>query len=55
MLIDSGATKSFISQDFSSKFNYETQVLKEDLTIEISNQNRVTVNEVLSLTVKLIS
>ena len=46
VLIDSGATKSFISQEFAHRLNCETQVLPEALTIEIANQDRVTVNRV---------
>lgn len=45
-LIDSGATKSFISQEFANKFNCETQPLEEALTIVIANQDRVVVTQV---------
>ena len=36
VLIDSGATKSFISQEFAHILNCETQVLLEVLTIKIA-------------------
>ena len=46
VLIDSGTTKSFISQEFAHRLNYETQVLPDALTIEIANQDRVPINRV---------
>ena len=46
VLIDSGATKSFISQEFAHRLNCETQPLVEALTIEIANQDRVTVSQI---------
>ena len=44
VLIDSRATKSFISQEFAHRLNWETQVLLEALTMKIANQDRVIVN-----------
>ncbi|KAL8146288.1 hypothetical protein AgCh_004148 [Apium graveolens] len=46
MLIDSGATRSFISQDFVSKLNCPDEYLNEIMTVELANQERVTVNQV---------
>lgn len=46
VLIDSGATKSFISGEFASKLNYEIQLLIKALTIEIAKHDRLPVNQV---------
>ncbi|XP_074323528.1 uncharacterized protein LOC141660444 [Apium graveolens] len=46
VLIDSGATRSFISRSFVDKLNYETQLLPEPLSIILANQDGVYVNHV---------
>ncbi|KAL8110098.1 hypothetical protein AgCh_025994 [Apium graveolens] len=46
VLIDSGATRSFVSQDFISKLNYPVEYLNEIMTVELANQERVSVNQV---------
>ena len=46
VLIDSGATKSFISNDFAVKLQCGSELLKEALSIEIANQDKVIVNQV---------
>ncbi|KAL8108572.1 hypothetical protein AgCh_024881 [Apium graveolens] len=46
VLIDSGATRSFISQDFVSKLNCPFEYLNEIMTVELVNQERVSVNKV---------
>ncbi|KAL8108735.1 hypothetical protein AgCh_024996 [Apium graveolens] len=46
VLIDSGATRSFISQDFVSKLNYSVEYLNEIMTVKLANQERTSVNQV---------
>ncbi|KAL8105647.1 hypothetical protein AgCh_029446 [Apium graveolens] len=46
VLIDSGATRSFVSQDFVSKLNHPVEYLNEIMTVELANQERVSVNQV---------
>ncbi|XP_063938038.1 uncharacterized protein LOC135147914 [Daucus carota subsp. sativus] len=46
VLIDSGATKSFISLDFLPKSHFEVRSLDQVLTIELANQDRVPVSKV---------
>ncbi|KAL8121526.1 hypothetical protein AgCh_018308 [Apium graveolens] len=46
VLIDLGATRSFVSQDFVSKLNCPVKYLNEIMTVELANQERVTVNQV---------
>ncbi|KAL8117783.1 hypothetical protein AgCh_015616 [Apium graveolens] len=46
VLIDSGATRSFVSQDFVSKLNCPVDCLNEIMTVELANQERVAVNQV---------
>ena len=46
ILFDSGATKSFISEDFMKSLNCETQLLDKSLMIELANQDKVPVHEV---------
>ena len=46
VLIDSGATKSFISNDFAVKLQCGIEFLKEALSIEIANHDRVVVNQI---------
>ena len=46
VLIDSVATRSFISREFVHKLHCETQLLNEALNIEITNQDRVPDNQV---------
>ena len=46
VLIDSGATKSFISENFAYKLNCERKPLVDALVIELANQERVAVKQV---------
>ncbi|KAL8133895.1 hypothetical protein AgCh_009092 [Apium graveolens] len=46
VLFDSGATKSFISQDFSRKLKINTIPLCEVLRVEIANKEIIPVNQV---------
>ncbi|KAL8125506.1 hypothetical protein AgCh_012974 [Apium graveolens] len=46
VLVDSGATRSFVSQDFVSKLNCPVECLNEIMTVELANRERVTVNQV---------
>ncbi|XP_074374278.1 uncharacterized protein LOC141714672 [Apium graveolens] len=46
VLIDSGATRSFISKSFVDKLNFETQLMQEPLSIILANQDRVYVNHI---------
>ncbi|KAL8088870.1 hypothetical protein AgCh_038582 [Apium graveolens] len=46
VLIDSGATRSFISQDFVSKLYCPVEYLNEIMTVELANQERISVNQV---------
>ena len=46
VLIDSGATRSFISRSFVDKLNCETRLLHEPLSIILANQDRVSVNHI---------
>ena len=41
ILFDSGATKSFISEDFLKNLNCEIQPLDKPLMIELANQDKV--------------
>ena len=45
ILFDSGATKSFISEEFLKRLNYKLQPLDKPLTIELSNQDKVPVHK----------
>ncbi|XP_074336685.1 uncharacterized protein LOC141673855 [Apium graveolens] len=46
VLIDSGATRSFISTDFVDKLHYELEPLDKALMIELANKNQVAVDQV---------
>ena len=46
VLIDSGATRSFISMDFMSKVNNKTQPLEQPLMIKIADQHRIPVDTI---------
>ena len=46
VLFDSGATKSFISQDFSKKLKLNAVPLREILQVEITNKEIIPVNQV---------
>ena len=46
VLIDSGATKSFISRKFSQQLNCPSCLLEDALVIETANQDRTPVNQV---------
>ncbi|XP_074366445.1 uncharacterized protein LOC141707278 [Apium graveolens] len=46
VLIESGATRSFISQNFVDKLHYEVELLEQALMIELANKNQVSVNRV---------
>ncbi|XP_063945950.1 uncharacterized protein LOC135151431 [Daucus carota subsp. sativus] len=46
VLIDSGATRSFISEDFVHKLNRPIELLNEVMNIELANQERVPVSQV---------
>ncbi|XP_074374548.1 uncharacterized protein LOC141714956 [Apium graveolens] len=46
VLIDSRATRSFISKSFVDKLNCETQLMHEPLSIILANQDRVFVNRI---------
>ena len=46
VLVDSGATRSFISQDFVDKLNCPIELLREIMTVELANQERVSINQV---------
>ena len=46
VLIDSGATRSFISEDFVTKLNCPIELLNEVMNIELANQERVPVSQV---------
>jgi len=46
VLIDSGATKSFISHDFALKLHCDIELLKEAMIIEIANQDKVSVSQI---------
>ncbi|KAL8089701.1 hypothetical protein AgCh_039255 [Apium graveolens] len=46
VLIDSGATRSSVSQDFVSKLTCPVEYLNEIMTVELANQERVSVNQV---------
>lgn len=45
VLIDSRATKSFISREFVNKLQCEIHPLEQVLIIEVANQDRVTVTQ----------
>ena len=46
VLVDSGATRSFISQDFVDKLDCPIEFLSKIMMVELANQERVTVNQV---------
>lgn len=46
VLIDSGATRSFISKDFVAKLGCETRRLNEAMSIILANQDRVLVDQI---------
>ncbi|XP_074346680.1 uncharacterized protein LOC141685480 [Apium graveolens] len=46
VLVDSGATKSFISKNFVDKLNCATQPLEPNLVIEVANQDRVSIDRI---------
>ncbi|KAL8099833.1 hypothetical protein AgCh_032187 [Apium graveolens] len=46
VLFDSGATKSFISQDFASKLKLNAIPLREVLRVEIANKEIIPVNQI---------
>ncbi|XP_074328389.1 uncharacterized protein LOC141666298 [Apium graveolens] len=46
VLFDSEATRSFISESFIGKLNYEIELLVEPLSIILANQERVSVKDV---------
>ena len=46
VLIDSGATKSFISQEFVDKLQCRIQPLEQTLVIEVANQAKIPVSQV---------
>ncbi|XP_063948018.1 uncharacterized protein LOC135152112 [Daucus carota subsp. sativus] len=46
VLIDSGATRSFISQAFVDKLNCPVELLNEVMNVELANQDRIPVNRV---------
>ncbi|XP_074323227.1 uncharacterized protein LOC141660165 [Apium graveolens] len=46
VLVDSGATKSFISKNFVDKLNCATQPLEPNLVIEVANQDKVSVDRI---------
>ena len=46
VLIDSGATKSFISEEFVKKQNWETRLMNKALNVVIANQDKIPVDRV---------
>ena len=46
VLFDSGATKSFVSEDFAHKLSSKTRMLSDALSIEVANQDRVSITQV---------
>ncbi|KAL8133900.1 hypothetical protein AgCh_009097 [Apium graveolens] len=46
VLFDSGATRSFISQDFVDKLHCEVKLLEQALMIELANKDQVSVDRV---------
>ncbi|XP_074374571.1 uncharacterized protein LOC141714980 [Apium graveolens] len=46
VLIDSGATRSFISKDFVDKLHCKIELLDKELMIELANKNQVAVDQV---------
>ncbi|XP_074348976.1 uncharacterized protein LOC141688179 [Apium graveolens] len=46
VLFDSGATRSFISESFVGKLNYEIELLVEPLSIIVANQEQVSVKSI---------
>ncbi|XP_074377230.1 uncharacterized protein LOC141718747 [Apium graveolens] len=46
MLMDSGATRLFISENFVDKLRCVTYPLEASLIIEVANQERVTINKI---------
>ena len=45
VLIDSGASKSFISEVFATKLNCPVEPLNKVLKVEIANQERIPVRQ----------
>ena len=46
ILFDSGATKSFISQEFAHKLNLKAEPLEEPLRVEIANQEVIPIDQI---------
>ena len=46
VLFDSGATKSFISQEFARKLNLKAEPLEEPLQVEIVNQEVIPIDQI---------
>ena len=46
VLFDSGATKSFISQEFARKLNLKAEPLEEPLQVEIANQEVIPIDQI---------
>ncbi|KAL8091503.1 hypothetical protein AgCh_033936 [Apium graveolens] len=53
VLFDSGATRSFISQDFVDKLHCEVKLLEQALMIELANKNQVFIDRVCPRKVRL--
>ena len=45
-LFDSGATKSFISQEFAHQLKLKMEVLIEPLQVEVANQEVISINQI---------
>ena len=45
VLIDSGATRSFISESFAGRINYDKKDMNEVMSIVISNQEKVPLSQ----------
>ena len=46
VLFDSGATKSFISQEFARKLNLKAEPLEEPLRVKIANQEVIHIDQI---------